>query len=169
MKRRSFLQAVCGSIAAVFAPLAVAEKHNRRPELERLAAAFRETRGIQERAWLNNDSRVPPETVTELRTEIEARYETVHEFDAAPYKGVIGRAPTAQPIGYGGPFYAGFVITGQGATEKEAVADAFKNIKWDVIGGKEMMWRIAPNLTRWKDFAADISWVEIRGRLLVLR
>lgn len=156
MKRRSFLQAVGGAIAAVFAPKVAAEEVGRRVALQEFAAAFRK------------NSRVPPETVDELRVVIESTYDVVHEFMPSKYSGIVGRAPTAQPVGYGGPFYRGFRIAGRGATEKEAVADALNNITWK-IGGKEMMWRQKLELGRERDFESNRSWVVVHGLVLVLR
>ena len=46
--------------------------------------------------------------------------------------------------------------------------DAFNNITWNV-GGKEMIWRVAPRLNGHYDFESDRSWVEVRGRVVVLR
>ena len=175
MKRRSFLQAVGGAIAAVFAPLAVAEKQNRRPELEQLAAAFRETRRIQTRAWLNNDPRVPPETIAELRAAIESCYETVHEFKQTSYENTepmisgFGLEPTPQPEDrYNGPFYGGFIIMGRGDNEREAVADAFKGIG-QLLVGKEMMWRKELSFNKLRFFEENKTEFVVRGRVLVLR
>ena len=172
MKRRSFLQAVGGAIAAVFAPLAVAEKQNRRPELEQLAAAFRETRRIQTQAWLNNDPRVPPETVDELRLAIESSYKSVRPDDP-PMEEIsvhpLGMTSHGFAVDFPpGPFvkFMGLHILGNGANEREAVADALNGIK-RMVGGEELIWRVKPELTDLHDFASNRSWVAVRGRAMV--
>lgn len=169
MKRRSFLQAVGGAIAAVFTPVVAAEQLKR-------VAVFPPPRLAM--SWLNTEYGhsipiTPPETLAELRAAIESRYETVHEFKQTPYDKPfgygIGRAPTAQPVGYNGPFYRGFVIAGEGVSEKEAVADALNGIDWNLWGGKEMMWRVIPHLNHLHSFEADRSRVWVRARVIVLR
>lgn len=174
MKRRSFLQAIGGAVAAVFVPVAAADNPNRRAALEQLAAAFRETRDIQERAWLNNDPRMPPETLAELRAVIEAAYKSVRPDDP-PMEEVFVHPLGMTSYGFAVDFppgptiiFTALPVTGVGSNEREAVLIAFNRIK-EELGGKELIWRRKPEMEWWKDVESGRECFVVSGRAMVLR
>ena len=168
MKRRSFLQAIAGSMAAVFAPVVATEQVKRLAvfPLPRLAGSWLDTEYGQS---------IPitaPETVAELRAAIESSYKSVRPDDP-PMEEIsvhpLGMTSHGFAVDFPpGPFvkFMGLHILGNGANEREAVADALNGIK-RMVGGEELIWRVKPELTALHDFESNRSWVVVRGRAMV--
>lgn len=161
MKRRAFLQAIGGAVAAVFAPVAVskptASLTDKYPFVE-YGLSFAIT---------------PPETVDELRLLIEATYETVGEIGNGPYVADIhgfGEAPIKmEHFAYSADsqHYYSLNIIGKGNNEREAVADALKPVSHE-LGGKELLWRSKLRLDVLRDFEEGTNNYVVRGRAVVL-
>ena len=169
MKRRSFLQAVGGAIAAVFVPVvAVETKTIGRAYALQEYGVVKWEEGNNSAFWESGQ----PKTVDELRLAIESSYKSVRPDDP-PMEEIsvhpLGMTSHGFAVDFPpGPFvkFMGLHILGNGANEREAVADAINGIK-DVLGGDELIWRKKPELFDANDFESNRSWVMVRGTAMV--